>query len=156
MTAPVITIGVDTGGTFTDVACRDADGVIRRTKIPSTPDDPTRAILTVLDHARTAWGIAPDPIAHFVHGTAVATNAVLERRGAVTGLLATRGFRDVLEIGRHNRKDEELYAVVLSPNTPVFQVPGRRRMEVGGRIGAHRAEVEPPGMRSGSCGLAVG
>ena len=97
---------------------------MRRTKVPSTPDDPTQAIMNALAHIRDQWGIAPARIARFVHGTTVATNAVLERKGAKTGLLATRGFRDVLEIGRHYRKDEELYRVALTPNTPVFLAPG--------------------------------
>ncbi|MCC7426664.1 MAG: hydantoinase/oxoprolinase family protein [Alphaproteobacteria bacterium] len=138
-----VEIGIDTGGTFTDVACRDAGGAVRRTKIPSTPKDPAEAILAALAHARDAWGIAPGAIRRFVHGTTVATNAVLERKGARTALLTTEGFRDVLEIGRHNRKDEELYQVKLSPNTPVFLAPARRRIGIRERIGADGSVVTP-------------
>jgi len=138
-----VAVGIDTGGTFTDVVCRDGAGAVRRTKIPSTPQDPTEAILAAVAHIRDAWGIEPARIGRFVHGTTVATNAVLERKGARSGLITTRGFRDVLEIGRNNRKDEELYSVLLSPNTPVFLAPAQRRQEVVERIGADGGVVTP-------------
>jgi len=129
-------IGVDTGGTFTDVVARDTAGNLRSMKVASTPKDPGAAILSALVLMEKKWALPTQSIARFVHGTTVATNAVLERKGARTGLITTLGFGDVLEIGRHNRKDEELYAWQLTPNTPVFLAPGRRRKEVAERIGA--------------------
>ncbi|MGE3960474.1 MAG: hydantoinase/oxoprolinase family protein [Dehalococcoidia bacterium] len=99
-------LGVDVGGTFTDFLLWD-NGVIRVHKRPSTPDDPGRAVLEGLD----ALGVTPDLI---VHGTTVATNAVLQRRGARTALVTTEGFRDLLTIGRQTRP----YIYDLEPETP--------------------------------------
>ena len=129
-----VEIGVDIGGTFTDVVCRFADGTIRVFKTPTTPADPSAAVLQSIAFMADAWGVTPDRISRFVHGTTVATNAVLERKGAVTGLLTTAGFRDVLEIGRQMR--QAMYSVILAPETPVFLAPGARRQEVRERITA--------------------
>ena len=84
--------------------------------------------------AEQEWGISPADIARFVHGTTVATNAVLERKGARIGLITTEGFRDVLEIGRQMR--HQMYDLVLQPETPVFLAPGRFRKEVTERLDA--------------------
>src|SRR5215471_13147157 len=92
-------------------------------------------------HMKEAWAIDPGAVARFVHGTTIATNAVLERKGAAVGLITTEGFRDVLEIGRQNRSG--LYDVILTQQTPVFLAPGRRRLEVPERIGADGAVVTP-------------
>ena len=94
-----LTLGVDTGGTFTDLAAWDSGGVLRHaTKVPTTPADPSAGILNALDTipAEQRGGL-------FLHGTTTGTNALLERRGARTALLVTRGFRDVLELARQNR-----------------------------------------------------
>ena len=88
-----LVVGVDTGGTFTDVFLSDG----RVFKLPSTPHDPSRAIVDAL---RTLGVGSGDAVSH---GTTVATNAVLERKGARTVLLTTAGFEDVLEIRRQNR-----------------------------------------------------
>ena len=125
-------IGVDIGGTFTDVVCRLDDGTIRIAKIPTTRSDPSRAVLAALEMARTDWGVAPADIVRFVHGTTVATNAVLERKGARIGLIATEGFRDVLEIGRQMR--HQMYDLILKAETPVFLAPRPFRHEVTERI----------------------
>jgi N-methylhydantoinase A/oxoprolinase/acetone carboxylase beta subunit len=127
-------IGVDIGGTFTDVVCRLEDGTVRIAKIPTTSGDPSRAVLAALQMARQDWGVAPADITRFVHGTTVATNAVLERKGARIGLITTEGFRDVLEIGRQMR--HQMYDLVLKPETPVFLAPGRLRKEVTERVDA--------------------
>ena len=82
---------------------------------------------------RRQWHIPPDAIARFVHGTTIATNAVLERKGARIGLITTAGFKDVLEIGRQMRR--AMYDLVLQPETPVFLAPGAFRKEVPERIG---------------------
>ncbi len=127
-------IGVDIGGTFTDVVCRLADGTMRIAKIPTTRGDPSRAVLAALAMAEREWGISAAAITRFVHGTTVATNAVLERKGARIGLITTEGFRDILEIGRQMR--HQMYDLILTPETPVFLAPGRFRKEVGERLDA--------------------
>jgi N-methylhydantoinase A/oxoprolinase/acetone carboxylase beta subunit len=127
-------IGVDIGGTFTDVVCRLHDGSVRIAKIPTTSGDPSRAVLSALEIARVDWGVSPADITRFVHGSTVATNAVLERKGARIGLITTEGFRDVLEIGRQMR--HQMYDLVLKPETPVFLAPGRFRKEVNERLDA--------------------
>src|SRR3978361_558910 len=127
-------IGVDIGGTFTDVVCRLEDGSVRIAKIPTTGGDPSRAVLTALEMAQRDWGLDPADIMRFVHGTTVATNAVLERKGARIGLITTEGFRDVLEIGRQMR--HQMYDLVLQPETPVFLAPVAFRKEVSERLDA--------------------
>lgn len=119
-----ISVGVDTGGTFTDIVLLQ-EGQFRIHKVLSTPDDPSRAILQgladlgVLEHLTT-----------LVHGSTVATNAVLERKGAATGLITTAGFRDVLEIGRQTRP--KLYAIRAQKEPPL--VPRSARVEVIERL----------------------
>jgi len=99
-----LAIGVDIGGTFTDVVVRVPDAPARILKIPTTRADPSRAVLAALARMEAEWGLAPAEVARFVHGTTVATNAVLERKGACVGLITTRGFRDVLEMRRRDRR----------------------------------------------------
>lgn len=119
-------IGIDTGGTFTDFIWVDEAGQLRLHKQPSTPDDPSRAVLSGL-----AEGTAP-AAADIVHGSTVATNALLQRRGARTALITTAGFADVLAIGRQNRPD--LYALV--PVKPPPLVPAEWRFEAVERVDA--------------------
>ena len=84
--------GVDTGGTFTDFVVLDAaSGALQTFKLPSTPDEPAAAVRAGLERARERLGVAPGDIGRFVFGTTVATNAVLERRGARVVLVTTRG-----------------------------------------------------------------
>jgi len=97
-------VGVDIGGTFTDLMLYDtASGAARVHKVRSTPDDPGRAMVTGIAELCAAAGLTPADVEAVFHGTTVATNAVLEHRGAVAGLLTTRGFRDIVHIGRHQR-----------------------------------------------------
>ena len=99
--APGVRIGVDIGGTFTDLAILTPDGRLEKRKIPSTPDDYAQAIIAgICDALGGADGKIRTPIAEIVHATTVATNAILERRGARTALITTQGFRDVLELRR--------------------------------------------------------
>ncbi len=92
--------GVDVGGTFTDLLFVDeGERRFRVTKVPSTPDDQSRGMMTGIRDS----GLAADALGSLVHGTTVATNAVLERKGVVCGLITTAGFRDVLELGRRTR-----------------------------------------------------
>jgi N-methylhydantoinase A/oxoprolinase/acetone carboxylase beta subunit len=104
-------IGIDTGGTFTDLVVLGRDGILVH-KVRSTPDDPSRAILEGLDQVVGA----PDD-AEIVHGSTVATNAVLERKGVRVALVATAGFEDVLRIGRQTRR--ELYNFQVAERRPI-------------------------------------
>lgn len=115
--------GVDTGGTFTDFVQLTTDGLVVH-KQRSTPDDPSRAILEGLAHLGTSGPRNPGTSgprhsgpSSVVHGSTVATNAVLERKGARVALVATRGFEDVLRIGRQTRP--ELYNVFVRPRPPL-------------------------------------
>ena len=134
-------IGIDIGGTFTDIVCRGDDGSVRIAKVPTTRGDPSKAVLAALQTARDDWGVSPSDISRFTHGTTVATNAVLERKGARIGLIATEGFKDVLEIGRQMR--HQMYDLVLKPETPVFLAPGRYRKEVRERLDASGNVLTP-------------
>lgn len=133
-------IGVDVGGTFTDFSCISPSGRQVAFKLPSTPDDPSEAVILGLRELRDKFDISPRDISMFAHGTTVATNAVLERKGATVGLITTEGFRDVLEIGRQMR--QKMYSIRLEPETPVFLAPGRRRVSVNERIGADGAIIK--------------
>jgi N-methylhydantoinase A len=136
-----VSIGVDIGGTFTDVVVQRSGAPTRIMKLPSTRRDPSLAVLEALKKMETQWGLPPQEIVRFVHGTTVATNAVLERKGACIGLITTQGFCDVLEIGRQMR--HQMYDLALDPETPTFLAPGRRRREVRERIGASGEVLEP-------------
>ena len=125
-------VGVDIGGTFTDVVVRGAGAPTRIMKIPSTRKDPSIAVLQALARMEADWDLRPQQVTRFVHGTTVATNAVLERKGACVGLITTEGFRDVLEIGRQMR--HQMYDLALSPETPTFLAPGRFRREIAERV----------------------
>ena len=130
-----IAIGIDTGGTFTDFICLEA-GRVRVHKRPSTPDDPARAVLEGL---RELLGSRAPAAATITYGSTVATNAVLERKGAQVLLLTTAGFEDVLEIGRQTRPD--LYA--LEPEKPEPLVPRGRRRGVAERLGVDGRALLP-------------
>ena len=94
-------VGIDVGGTFTDLFySSDGVRVDAVLKVPSTPDDPSRGLIDALQAA----GIAPSALDVILHGTTIATNAVIERRGARCALITTQGFRDVLELGRRDRQ----------------------------------------------------
>ncbi len=123
----MVVVGVDTGGTFTDVIVSGPDGRLEALKVPSTPDDPARAILGGLAELR-GRGLG-DP-GRVVHGSTVATNAILERKGVATALVATRGFSDVIAIGRQNRAD--LYDPAY--RRPPCIVPDELRFDAPGRV----------------------
>lgn len=99
-------IGIDSGGTFTDVCLfDDATGMVAVWKVPSTPDDPSRAIARGTQEGVERVRASPADIAYFGHGTTVGTNALIQHRGVKTGLITTEGFRDLIEIGRQKRPD---------------------------------------------------
>ena len=122
-------VGVDTGGTFTDLVGDDG----RVVKVPSTPGNPTRALKTALDEAGT--GTSAELLAH---GTTVATNALLEGRGGRVALVSTRGLADVIEIARQVRPS--LYDPMADRPRPL--VARDLRFEVGGRLDGHGREIE--------------
>ena len=133
-------VGVDVGGTFTDVVCtRDGQPPLVF-KVPSTPANPGEAALAGVERL-AAEGVEPGSLAQLAHGTTVATNAVLERTGGRLGIITTEGFRDTLEIGRQMRR--EMYEVRLDPQTPVFLAPRAMRIGVRERVGPGGEVIEP-------------
>ena len=127
-----VRIGIDIGGTFTDIVVLRADGSLQTKKISSTVDDYSRAILTGLNTVLRASGLAPAEIAEVRHGTTVASNAILERKGARTGLIATEGFRDILEI--RTLRMPRLYDMTWQK--PPVLVPRYLRVTVDERVDA--------------------
>jgi len=133
-------VGVDSGGTFTDVCLfDDATGRVEVWKVPSTPDDPSRGIAAGVAEGVARVGAGPGDVGYFGHGTTVATNALIQHRGAKTGLITTDGFRDLLEIGRQKRPD--LYD--LQVEKPPTLVSRDLRLEVPERV-RHDGTVEVP------------
>jgi N-methylhydantoinase A len=133
MSAKTLRIGVDVGGTFTDLAMVDeATGRIGFHKVPSTPSDPSQAIEAGIRGILEKHGRDAAEVAFVGHGTTVATNMVIERRGARTGMVTTKGFRDVLEIARQIRP--HLYDYDIQRPAPL--VPRRRRIEIDERLSA--------------------
>src|SRR5713226_3589673 len=138
-------VGVDSGGTFTDICLFDEQtGRVETWKVPSTPDDPSRGIAQGVEEGMRRF--SPEAterlaaaIVYFGHGTTVATNALIQHRGAKTGLITTDGFRDLLEIGRQKRPD--LYD--LMADKPVPLVSRDLRLEVPERL-RHDGSIETP------------
>src|ERR1700731_3277721 len=132
-------VAVDIGGTFTDIALLTDTGLIHQSKISSTPADPSIAVIAGVGQLLAELSIAPDTIAEALHGTTVGSNTILQRKGARTGLITTRGFRDVLEIGRIRMPD--MFDLTWEKPKPL--VPRRHRMEVTERMAADGWTVEP-------------
>jgi N-methylhydantoinase A len=133
-------IGVDIGGTFTDVALIDeASGRIGVAKVPSTPADLAQGVLAALETAMRRCDVGASDVGLLSHATTVVTNAILEERGACAALITTRGFRDVLELRRSAR--DNLYDLFQDP--PSTLIPRRHRFEVTERVGADGAIVAP-------------
>jgi N-methylhydantoinase A len=133
-------IGVDIGGTFTDLVWVDeATGAVRVGKLLTTPKDPSQAVeegvVTLLHEA----GAGAAAVRALIHGTTLATNALIERKGARVGLLATAGFRDAVEIGREGRYD--MYDLFIDPPVPL--VPRQLRVEVTERVLADGSVLRP-------------
>jgi len=128
-------LGIDIGGTFTDFVLVDQAGQTHVHKRLTTPDDPSRALLDGI----TELGLPPGDAVDLVHGSTIATNALLERKGARTALITTRGFADVLQIGRQTRP--HLYD--LQPRKPQPLVPAHWRFEVTERVASDGSVVIP-------------
>jgi N-methylhydantoinase A len=133
-------IGIDIGGTFTDAALVDGEtGAVRVVKVLTTPEDPAKGFMTALERGLAECAAGGRDVAAVVHATTVATNAIIEGKTARVGMLVTRGFRDILEIGRQIRS--RLYDVHLQKPAPL--VPRRFSLEVGERLD-HEGRVLTP------------
>ncbi|MEE8433901.1 MAG: hydantoinase/oxoprolinase family protein [bacterium] len=140
----MIRMGVDVGGTFTDlVLINEDDGSISLTKVPTTPEDPSIGTMEgALEICREA-GMSPEKVDQFFHGTTIATNIVLEHDGANTGMITTEGYRDILHIARHKRP----YNFSIQQELPWQKYPlvrRRHRLTVRERIIAPHGEVLTP------------
>lgn len=130
-------VGIDIGGTFTDVVAIGPDGgTVRTAKVDTRTDDRVLGLIAALEAVGLEWNDVSD----LVHGTTMVTNAIIENNMAEAALVATRGFSDTLAIGRQNRR--HLYHLDLEPK-PVPQIPPDRRFEVDGRLDHTGAEIEP-------------
>lgn len=139
MTRPNLAVAVDIGGTFTDVALVDGAGRSWRAKTPSIPSDPSEAFLNGIRLALEQAGVSAADLDQVLHGTTVATNMILEGKGARTALVTTRGFRHVLSIGRQDiPRKANLYTWIK----PVPPVPASRIVEIDERIAAGGAVLE--------------
>src|ERR1700733_4060432 len=137
-------IGVDVGGTFTDlVYCDMATGALSVHKVATTPADPSLGVMTGIAQLCDEAGGAPSAIDYVFHGTTTATNAVLEHKGARTGMITNEGFRDILHIGRHQRVEHYSIRQELPwQNRP--PVKRRYRKGVNGRLAPRTGEELEP------------
>jgi N-methylhydantoinase A len=135
-----VRVGIDIGGTFTDLLVLDeTTGAFHIGKTLTTPDDPSRAVQTGLSDLLRQHEIDPGRVKQVIHGTTLVTNALIERRGVPTALLTTKGFRDAIEIGHEHRYD--LYDLFLELPKPL--VRRRWRLEVDERVLADGTEERP-------------
>lgn len=134
MTRKTTRVGIEVGGTFTDIVAI-TDGVMRVAKVPSTPASPDVGAINALSKLE----IAPASISELIHGSTVATNAVLERKGARLAMLVTNGTRDILSLQRHDRKS--IYNLQYRKPEPIIE--RNHIFEIGGRIAADGTIVEP-------------
>ena len=143
MTQKTYRVGVDIGGTFTDIFLLSPEGDQSAIgKVLTTPRDPSHAVVQGLRDLLATHDIPPTAVTHLVHGTTLITNAIIERKGAKTGLITTKGFRDALEIGRERRYD--IYDISLENPEPL--VPRFLRREVTERLdntGQVRIPLDP-------------
>ena len=132
-------VAVDIGGTFTDIVLLAPDGVLCESKVATTRSDPSRAVVAGLAALLAELAMPAAAVEEVLHGTTVGSNTILEKSGARTGLITTRGFRDVLEIGRIRMP--EMFDLTWDKPKPL--VPRRHRLEVSERIAADGSIVEP-------------
>lgn len=131
-------LGVDVGGTFTDVVLAGPEGQVAVAKCLSTHGDPTEGILRGVEAALDQGNVSPDQITRFVHATTLATNAILERKGVRVAFITTAGFRNVLPLGRYARVEEDRFDIHFDPPSPpvapadCFEVP--ERMDARGEV----------------------
>ncbi len=137
--AATLRVAADVGGTFTDIACVSSAGELWTCKVPSTPDDYARAVIEGIQLLTRTLGVDPASYAEVSHASTVATNTILEGKGAVTALVTTAGFRDVLELRRI--RVPRLYEPLYEKPAPL--VPRRHRYEVTERLDASGRVVQP-------------
>ncbi|MCW5773078.1 MAG: hydantoinase/oxoprolinase family protein [Rhodospirillaceae bacterium] len=112
-------IGIDIGGTFADFSLMDETGKVRIAKVPSTPANPEESVINGIRQFQEQYGIDPSEIVYFVHGTTIGVNTVIQRNGARTGLLVTKGFRDILNLGRSRLPD--IYDLLAEKPAPLVR-----------------------------------
>jgi N-methylhydantoinase A len=134
-----VRIAVDIGGTFTDIVLARDDGRLHQSKVSTTQADPARAVIEGVRDLLARLQISPGDVLEVLHGTTVGSNTILQKRGSPTALLTTKGFRDVLEIGRIRMP--VMFDLTWAKPAPL--VPRRRRYEIAERIGADGAVVAP-------------
>jgi N-methylhydantoinase A len=132
-------LGVDVGGTFTDVVLGDTDGGVAVAKVATTPDDPRLGVVAGIGEVLAADDVEPSRVTRVVHGTTLATNVILERRGGDIAFITTGGFGDMLRLGRESRQEDDRFNLFFQ--TPAPPVPRARTFEVSERIDARGAVV---------------
>ncbi len=137
-------LGVDVGGTFTDLVLTETDsGSVHIHKVPTSGEDPSEGVMKGVGEICEIAGVDPGSVAYIFHGTTTATNAMLEHRGAEVGLITTEGFRDVLHIARHQRPQH--YSIMQEiPWQDRALVKRRHRKVVPERVKPPRGEVLKP------------
>jgi N-methylhydantoinase A len=134
-------VGVDVGGTFTDVVLADPNGQLHVDKVPTTPDDPRVGVMESIRRALGHAGVAPGSVSRVVHGTTLATNVILERKGSPLAFVVTKGFADLLRLGREARVEDDRYDLFFT--TPAPPVDPRLTFEVPERITANGSVLRP-------------
>ncbi len=150
-----VRVAVDIGGTFTDIVVMGRDATLYAAKLATTPEDPCQAVVAGLAELLAKLAIPASAVAEVLHGTTVGSNTLLQRTGARTGLITTRGFRDVLEIGRIRMP--EMFDLRWDKPKPL--VPRRYRLEVAERVAADGtllAELDADGLRAAARQLLAG
>ena len=137
----MLEIAVDIGGTFTDIVCLQDQQRLFLAKVPTTPHDLVQGVQQGVARVLALTGQPATAVGRFIHSTTIATNAILEQKGAITGVLMTAGFEDVLEIGRQKRA--QMYDLFLDPETPSFLAPRRQRVGIRERLDAQGNILQP-------------
>jgi N-methylhydantoinase A len=157
-------LGVDVGGTFTDVVLSDPQGRVTVTKVVTSPDDPRRGVCDGIRSILDQEGVQPALVSRLVHGTTLATNVILEQRGADVAFITTAGFGDMARLGREFRQEDERFDLFFT--TPPPPVPRHRTFEVAERVDARgnvRIAPNPDAVKemarvvadSGAAGVAI-
>ena len=148
-----VALGIDIGGTFTDVVMIDrASSHISTTKVLTTPDDPAAGVFTGIDELLAEAGHDPPEVSQVVHATTLATNLILERKGGPVAYVTTAGFGDILIIGNERKGDAEKYDLFYTKQDPI--VPRRRIVDVVERTAADGSEVVPLDIEQARTSLA--
>src|SRR5215813_9121363 len=137
----MLEIAVDIGGTFTDIVCLQDQQHLFLAKVPTTPHDLVQGVQQGVSRVLALAGQPTTTVERFIHSTTIATNAILEQKGAITGVLITTGFEDVLEIGQQKRS--QMYDLFLDPETPSFLAPRRQRVGIRERLDAQGNILQP-------------